>query len=194
MEEKELTPKESLRIIHEMIESSKERFQDNGYIFLFWGWLISICGLAQFILLQLEYYEINYYPYYLTIPAVAYTWIYESRRHKKKSKPTFFDKIFNALWSSVGFNILLVGFGFSFAFHVSPIPFILILVSIATIVSGTVIKFKPLIIGGIICNGLVVATIFISPLYHPIIIVVALVASYLVPGYILRKKYKQYHA
>jgi len=193
MEKEELSPKESIRIIQEMIESSKERFQDNGSIYLFWGWLISLCALAQFVLLQLEYYEINYYPYFLAVPAAVYTGIMEARRHKKTSKSTFIGRIFAALWTVTSINLFITGFGFSFAFQMSPVPFILILIAVATIVSGAVVRFKPLIFGGIVCNALVVLSIFINTLYHPVLVVLALIAAYLVPGYILRKQYKRSH-
>jgi hypothetical protein len=190
MEKEELSPKESLRIINEMIENSKERFQDNGYIYLFWGWLVLACALAQFILLQMEYYEIHFYPYFLAIPGAIYTFIYEARRHKESSKSSFPDKFFTALWIATGINLFIVGFGFSFIFNASPVPYILILIAIAVIVSGTVINFKPLVIGGIICNALAIASLFLSGIYHPIVVVLALIAAYLVPGYILRKQYK----
>lgn len=193
MEEQNLTPKDSLRVIQNMIEDSKERFRDNGYIYLFWGWLIIVCALAQFVLLQLEYYEIHFYPYFLTIPAAIYTWFYEARRHRKKSKPTFLSKFFAALWTVIGFNIFLTGFGFGYAFHISPIPFIMILISIAIILSGTMVKFRPLIIGGIICNGLVIVSLFTPTVYYPVIVALALIAAYLIPGYILRNKYKKHH-
>jgi hypothetical protein len=194
MENKELTPQESLKIINEMIESSKERFQENGYIYLFWGWLISICALAQFVLLQLEYYEINFYPYFLAVPGAIYTFIHESKRHSKTSGSSFLDKFFTALWTVTGINLFIVGFGFSIIFNMSPVPYILILIAVAIIVSGAVINFKPLVIGGIICNLLVIFSLFVSSIYHPVLVVLALTAAYLVPGYIMRKQYKKHNA
>ncbi|MFW6095142.1 MAG: hypothetical protein ACOC8S_01745, partial [Bacteroidota bacterium] len=73
MNKNELTPQESLQVINEMIDTSKTRMRENGFIYLFWGWLMMFCALDQFVLLQLEYYEISYYPYFLGIPGGIYT-------------------------------------------------------------------------------------------------------------------------
>ena len=194
MKDQELSPKESLSVISKMIERSKTRMNENGFIYLFWGWLMSLCAIAQFVLLQLEYYEINYYPYYLAIPAGIYTGIYYSRESKKEQGSSFLGNIFGALWISVGINIFITAFIFSFTFNINPIPFILMMLGIATIVSGQVINFRILIIGGIICNLLGVATIFIPFIYHPVIVALAIIAADLVPGYALRNKYRRSHA
>lgn len=194
MEDKSLTPKESLSVINQMIESSKTRMNENGFIYLLWGWLMSICAIAQFVLLQLEYYEINYYPYFLAIPAGIYTGIYYSRESKKEQGSSFLGNIFAALWISVGLNILMTAFVFSFTFNFNPIPFILMFLGIATIVSGQIINFRLLIIGGIICNLLGIFTILIPFIYHPIVAALALVAADLIPGYALRTKYKKRYA
>ncbi len=194
MEDKNLTPKESLSLISQMIENSKTRMNENGFIYLLWGWLMSICAIAQFVLLQLEYYEINYYPYFLAIPAGIYTGIYYARESKKEEGSGFLGNIFAALWISVALNILITAFVFSFTFNINPIPFILMFLGIGTIVSGQILHFKILIFGGIICNLLGIATIIIPFIYHPIIAAMAIIAADLVPGYALRNKYKKYHA
>jgi len=194
MKDQELSPKESLSVISKMIERSKTRMNENGFIYLFWGWLMSLCAIAQFVLLQLEYYEINYYPYFLAIPAGIYTGIYYSRESKNDQGSGFLGNIFAALWISVGINIFITAFIFSFTFNINPIPFILMMLGIATIVSGQVINFRILIIGGIICNLLGVATIFIPIIYHPVVAALAIIAADLVPGYALRNKYRRSHA
>jgi hypothetical protein len=194
MEDKNLTPKESLSVISRMIESSKTRMNENGFIYLFWGWLMIICALAQFLLIQLEYYEIHYYPYYLAIPAGIYTGIYYSRESKKEQGSSFLGNLFATVWISVGLNILITAFVFSFALNMNPIPFILMFLGIATIVSGQIINFKTLVIGGVICNLLGITTIVMPFVYHPLIAALALVAADLVPGYSLRIKYKKSYA
>jgi len=194
MEDKRMTPKESLSLISQMIERSRTRMNENGFIYLFWGWLMTFCAIAQFVLLQLEYYEINYYPYFLAIPGGIYTGIYYSRESQKEGGSGFLGNILAALWIPVGLNILITAFVFSFTFNINPIPFILMFLGIATIVSGQVINFRTLVVGGIICNLLGVATILIPFIYHPMIVALALIAADLVPGYALRNKYKKSYA
>ena len=65
MEEKELTPEESFALINSVIQNAKYRFVENGHIYMFWGILVFLITMAQFVLLQLEMWEVNYFPYFL---------------------------------------------------------------------------------------------------------------------------------
>lgn len=194
MKQDELTPKESLDLINEMISGAKARMNENGFIYLFWGWLISICALGQFILLQTEYAHMNYYPYILVIPAAIYTSIHESRKHRKEGSPNYTSNIMSGIWIAAGMNMLILGFLFSPVLKTSPVPYILIVLALATIVSGAAIKFKPLIWGGIICNLAGILSIFVAYSYHPLLVIAAIIAADLVPGYILRSKFKKTYA
>ncbi|MFP3859420.1 MAG: hypothetical protein ACLFUW_01240 [Bacteroidales bacterium] len=194
MNKNELTPQESLQVINEMIDTSKTRMRENGFIYLFWGWLMIFCALAQFVLLQFEYYEISYYPYFLGIPGGIYTGFYYSRKEKKEQGTTYVEKILSMLWIAVGINIFIAAFIFSFTLQINPIPFILMFLGIGTVVSGQSLKFKPLIAGGLICNLMAVLTIFLPFIYHPVLIVLALIAADLIPGYSLKNKYKKTYA
>lgn len=194
MEHKELTPTESLNVIHEMISGAKARMKENGFIYLFWGWLILICALAQFILLNTGYEAVNFYPYFLVIPAAIYTFFKEKNRHRRQGSSNYISLIMMAVWVTAGINLLLTGFLFSAALQTSPVPFILVILALATIAAGAVLQFRPLIVGGIICNAAGIIAVFLPFGWHPLLLAVAIVAADLIPGYILRKQFKQYHA
>ena len=57
MNEKTLTPEQSLLLITKTIEETKERFKENGHIFVFWGTLTVIVFGSQLILSLLELYK-----------------------------------------------------------------------------------------------------------------------------------------
>lgn len=194
MQKDELSPKESLDLINEMISGAKARMNENGFIYLFWGWLILICALSQFILLQTEYASINYYPYILVIPGAIYTAIHESRNHRSAGNPNYTSKIMSGIWIAAGMNMLIVGFLFSPVLKTSPVPYILIILALATIASGAAVKFKPLIWGGVICNLAGILSIFVAYSYHPLLVIAAIIAADLIPGYILRNKFRKNYA
>ena len=54
MEKTSLTPEQSLLLITKTIEETKERFKENGHVFVFWGTLMLIVIGSQFILSLLE--------------------------------------------------------------------------------------------------------------------------------------------
>jgi hypothetical protein len=193
MQEQELSPKESLRVINEMIETSKSRINEDGFIYLFWGWLILLCALAQFVLFQVELYEYSFIPYLLVIPAGIYTGFQQSKKHRKE-KGNYVSNVMKALWITLGINLALFGFLIFPAYQVSPIPIILAFLAIGAIVSGGTVKFKPLIYGGIICNLIAIAALFTPTLYQPLLLAGGMIAADLVPGYIIRNQYKKQNA
>lgn len=60
-----------------------------------------------------------------------------------------------------------------------------------TFLSGFIMKFKPLTIGGICCWALAIVSPFVAYDYQLLLIGVAVVAARIVPGYLLQKKYKK---
>jgi len=192
MKEQTPTPTESLEIIRRMIEGSKARLNENGFIYLFWGWLILFCALAQFALFQAELYAYNYFPYFLLIPAGIYTGIVESRKHRN-SADSYLNRVMAVLWVPLAFNLGIVGFFTWPLLELSPTPFILIFLAIGATVSGGLLRFNPLIWGGILCNLIGLAGLMTPNLYHPLLLAAGIVFAELVPGYMLRKKYRQSH-
>jgi len=192
MKEHTPTPAESLEIIRRMIEGSKARLNENGFIYLFWGWLILLCALAQFALFQAELYAYNYFPYFLLIPAGIYTGIVESRKHRN-SADSYLNRVMTVLWVPLAFNLGIIGFFSWPLFELSPTPFLIIFLAIGATVSGGLLRFKPLIWGGILCNMIGLAGLITPTLYHPLLLAAGIVFADLVPGYRLRNKYKISH-
>ena len=58
--------------------------------------------------------------------------------------------------------------------------------------TGVIVRFKPLIIGGIACWILCIISTFIKNYdYQFLLIPVAMLVAWIIPGYELRSKYKQ---
>ena len=50
MNEENFSPKDSLQVIHSMIEKTKQDISDNAIHFLVWGWITFLACVGQFIL------------------------------------------------------------------------------------------------------------------------------------------------
>ena len=96
MDKELLTPEDSIALITRTIQQTKNRFVENGRILSMWGVLIAAASLAQFILLRMEYYQINYFPYFIMPPFGVYTFLYYYRKRKKLKKPCEFQNIFKS--------------------------------------------------------------------------------------------------
>mgnify|MGYP000049370006 CR=1 FL=1 len=193
MEDTNLTPKESLNVINAMIADTKGRMNENGSTFLLWGWAIFICAIAQFILFQLQLYSYNFFPYFLLIPVGIYTWFHERKKHKHETD-SYIGKVMASLWIPLGINLGIIGFLTYPLFQISPTPFLMILLGIGAIVSGGATKFNPLIWGGIICNLIGIGALFPPSLYQPLLLAAGIISADLVPGYIIRNKFRKHYA
>jgi hypothetical protein len=60
-----------------------------------------------------------------------------------------------------------------------------------TFLSGIILKFKPLVIGGISCWLLAVVSVFIPMEYQLLCIAAAVIFAWIIPGYLLKANFKR---
>jgi hypothetical protein len=180
-----LSAQESLNIITAMIREAKGNVRKNSFYFLLWGWVIAAANFGMYLLIQFHY-ERPYIVWSITIP----TWIfslYKGFKHDKSERTTTHLEVINAwLWVCFGICIFtLVAVGSKINYQLNPL--ILTISSIPTFVSGIIIRFKPLMWGGVALWILGIVS-FITPYdTQPLVGAVAVLCAYLVPGYLLKK-------
>jgi hypothetical protein len=186
VEDENLTTEESLNIITEMINKAKGNVKENSVYFLLWGVVIAIANLGMFMLIQLDYSR-PYLIWLIALPAWGLT-IYTGYKQSKKARSTsHLDRISVWLWFSFGIIIFtLVGFGKMINYQLNPV--ILLFSAIPTVVSGVIIKFRPLIIGGIIFWLMGIACFLVGGPWQFLIGAFAVTAGYLIPGFMLKYK------
>lgn len=192
MEQENFSPQQSLQLINSMINKAKRRFGENGFLYLLWGWVIFCCSVGHFILITttgIKHPEIIWTLCWL---AVIFQIIYLIKNKKKETVKTYSDDIIDYIWISFGICLAIISIAMSRLNAWQHLyPMYLMLYGTPTFLSGVAMQFTPLKIGGIICWILAVIAIFINPLYALLLLAVAVVAAWIIPGYLLRKKYKQ---
>jgi len=125
--------------------------------------------------------------WFLTIPGGIVSMTYGILKGREAKVRTYADRLY--MWVWMGF---LVSFLVLFIIHSKRLdtvsPYILMLVGFATFVSGFIIKFKPLITGGILFWIIAVIVSFAGPSIAPLGMPVAVITGYLIPGYMLKNK------
>jgi hypothetical protein len=201
MEEKPITQEESLRIIEAMISTAKTQFSQDGHLFLLWGWVVLFCSLSQFVLMHFVHTEWHYVVWILTWAALAYQVVYIRRKRSRRKVRTYADDILSAVWTAFLVVILVMAMvignifqakGMNFYAMVNPI--FLLMYGVPTFVSGSVLKFKPLIFGGIGCWVLAIATAFLPQDWQILMISPAMLIAWISPGYQLRARYRKTYA
>jgi uncharacterized membrane protein len=192
--ENEFSPEQSLRLITSMIETTKNSINDNSIYFLLWGWGIFLACAVQYYMMAILHNPYNGLAW-LIIPvlAIAQIVLVIKKRRKEKVK-TFINDASAYLWTGVGLSYLTVLFVFGKIGWEYCYPIYIIFYAIGTYVSGCLIKFKPLVIGGLICFPLAAVTAYLDLDYRIIMLGIAILVSYIIPGHLLRAKYKKQQA
>ena len=103
---------EGLEIIQSMINRAKDKFSENGHLYLLWGWVVFICSLTQFILLNYTTVEQHYLVWLVCWVVVIYQTIYLARRKKREQVKTYTDDIIGYVWLAFVVAMFLMGFVF----------------------------------------------------------------------------------
>ena len=191
MENKEFTPSESLALIANVIMEAKSRFKDNGFSFIFLGICCVIASLGQYILLRLEYYQINYYPYFIMPIAAVVTYFYYKKKRSAVKSKNIIGTLFSIISAIMGINLMIAGFFFWGKFGIALMPFMLILFSFWSALTGVLIKNRIFLISGIVINIIAYCSFFVGREYHPLILSVVSLIGIVVPGIILNYSSKE---
>ena len=188
--EQQPTNEQSLQIIQQMIMVAQKNVSQNGFHFLLWGFLNVAAALAQFLFLKLKCSEMLINAPWIAmgiIGGIAAT-IYERRKDKIEKHQTFTDHFYGWVWVSFGIS-MFAGIFYANVYQVNMIPIILTLVAFATMVSGAILQFTPLKIGGIIFWASALITCFFSPENDLLIFSLATTLGYILPGILLWRKF-----
>ena len=189
-----LTPEESFSIINKAIASFKMSYQENAKIFLLWGWMMTLSCFSHFIIFNIihskEAYELsglfsigNWLFFIFMTFTIQYFMLRKINRDKKVH--SHLENYIKILWMVSGASMFVATF-LSFKLGIVPPTIILLIAGIATTITGLLIKFRPLTIGGIAFFIFSVATTFISNENVLLITAVAIICGYLIPGYFLK--------
>lgn len=186
-----LTANESLKLIESMIYKAQNRFSENGTLYLLWGWVVFFCSIIQYLLLKFTVYTNAAMIWSVTILVLIYQIFYLSKKHKKEKVKTYTDEIIGYVWMTFGicmglFSIIMGKLNIWMLFY----PFIFLFYGIPTFLSGAIMRFKPLMFGGICCWILSIAAIFLTSLEVILLFIPAVLFGWIIPGYLLRARFK----
>lgn len=194
IQEQNLSEKESLALIASMINKAKSQVSEDGFLYIIWGWVILICCAVQFLSDHFFHFPKVYYIWFSTYAVIIFQIIYLIRKKKSGIAKTYTEEINGFVWIAFAIGaILMVFICIRFEATQLVLPLLLVFYGLPTFLSGAILKFTPLMIGGICCWILAFVSSFIAFEYSLILIAVAVIAAWLIPGYLLQIKYKKAH-
>lgn len=191
MPEENFSAEQSLQVIRSMIARTKQDISGKSHYFLVWGWITFIACVAQFVLKHVYNYEKHYLVWLLVFVGVAYSIFKGIKDRREEQVTTFIGDSMKALWLGMGITYGVLSVVLSkIGWNTSVFPFFIILYALGTFVSGTILQFKPLIVGGIIAWGLAIVAVFLHYDYQMLMGAAAILVSYIIPAYLLPGKPK----
>jgi hypothetical protein len=215
--EKQLSEKESLQLITDMIQKVKNSYHDKGVGPLLWGTVVAIASFVSF--LQLQYnFSLPFDIWWIVMGAIIPQIILINQDSKTQKIKRHEDSALNAVWLVYAITI----FGLSFFQAIVPSaseqiirlngwqlirheisngkpdeiikPFTpsfyslyILIYGFPTLVTGIVKKFWPMTIGAIIAYLLFMASCFTETKYDFLLGAIAALVCWFIPGIILQE-------
>ncbi len=190
MQQENFSPQQSIDLIQSMISKTKNTVADSSVFFLLWGWVVFSACLLQYFLKNIVHYSHHYYAWLLIIVGVAGSFYLGARQNKKTMVKTYIDESIDHLWISIGITFFALAFIFSKIGYDHSFTFYMLLYGIGCFITGRLIKFAPLVWGGAGAWLLAVLSAWFDYDTNILITAASILISYIIPGYLLRKRYK----
>lgn len=198
MEEKQLSERESLLIIQQMIQTAKQEQKDDGVGWIIWGWLLFTASILTWLNLQYRWYS-DFLFWNLFGGIAALVMLYEVIRdvlfRRKARVKTYTGDLFRKL--NAGFFIFLVMIIISMNVGVPPVKGFSLLLGLYgfwILVYGAALDFKPSIMGAYLTWGFGFAGLFLENDQFDITMLLhaaAVLLGYIIPGHIANREFKR---
>lgn len=188
-----LSEKESLKLITEMIGKAKSAYHSNGTGSIMWGAVIFVCSMVNFLQIQFSV-NIGFDIWWLMFVALLPQFYMMFKYRKTKNFVTYEEQTMRYVWWAFAASVIMLMF---FSARYNPKhneSLYLMLFGIPTFITGGIFRFKPMIIGGIICWALFAVSLYTPFKINLLLMALSALFAWLIPGIILRKKCEQQEA
>jgi len=184
---------DGLKTIYAMITSTKNTIGKNYLFYLLWGYLVGFACVSEYILIRVAHFERHYLVWPLLMGlGLAASGILTIRMRKTSTHQSFIGNIMGYLWGGWLVSLLLIlYFANQMQGHIFILPLIMVMYGLGVFVSGGIISFRPLIVGGIISWTAALISYFQPYNVQLLIMAVIIIVSYIVPGHMLRNDAKK---
>lgn len=184
----ELSHKESLLLIEEMIYKAKNSYHESGTSALLWGSIVMLCSAVS---LANTWWRIEWlgHIWLLTFAAVVPQVVISARENRHRKFKSHTSDAMSGIWISFGIAIFLLSVYTNTVNAESPGTLFLILYGMPTFATGLTHRFQPMIIGGLVCWAAAVVSLYVSGQIIWALFFVAAFFAWFLPGLILRRRY-----
>ncbi len=192
MENENLSPEQSLEIINQMVRRAQNNLSNNGFYFIFWGWLVFVTSILFYLLIEINC-DNPWMVWMLMFAGCIYSIVHPfllKRKNEEKAPrmKTYVETYLGYLWIAFGISLFIV-LSMGFCLKEATYPVVIMLYGIGTFVSGGLLNFSPLKIGGACNFGISVLAFLVNFKIQILLLSLSLLISYIIPGHLLRNKF-----
>jgi hypothetical protein len=183
---------ESIATIEKSISQTKNNIYINRFYYLFWGWLLLLAILGQYVLISFTGTK-HHYAVWLLMPIGVVITALRAKVVTQSNRPlvsSFTSYSIKHLWISLTISFFLLVIVLSIIGWVYSWTFFLLLYGIGIFTSGRILKFTPMIVGGMVNWFFSCIVYFFTPDNQLLIAAISIVAGFLIPAYMLTVKHK----
>ena len=181
--------KEHIEIINQMINKTKEQLRPFSLNLIFWGALISIMSIIYFNVLYLFETDMHHILFWTIIPFLGMVFMtnYNIKKGREIGYETHLSRTIKIIWSTFGiawvFIILLSSLQ---GFAGGTIQFLILFTSaICLLISGILIKYLPVTLGGISILLILTLSALIPEISYTYVNLFSLNLGFTIPGLFL---------
>lgn len=193
LEEQGFSTEQSLQLIQEMIGKAKRSYISKGFAAIVWGALIMLCSLVTWAQEQFKFI-IGFDIWLLLLLALIPQIYFGIKERKSKDFVSHDEQTMIFLWAAFTICIFISSFYNGMYKPQSFSSLIMMLYGIPTFITGGIFKFKPMILGGIICWVLSIISIYTPDTTDMLLMAACALFAWLVSGIILWDRYKKQQA
>lgn len=187
--EEQFTEEQSMDLIRSMVRDARIRFRNDSFFYLLWGWLVLAAAIANYAMLMLDLTKWHWLPWpVLMFSGGIISWIVGAKSAKKSGVKTHIDNAIMYLWAGFTITLVLVLVAMPKIGPTVAYPIIMLLYGLGTLVSGGILKFKPLIVGSICAFAIGSASFYFTYDIQLLMLIAVVILSYIAPGYWLKTK------
>ena len=182
---------QSLHLIQSMIEKAKQDVVNNSFYLLLWGWLIFIAALLNFGLMKFTSVEQPYLVWNLVWIGAIASIVKGIKESKKIAVKTYLGETMKFF----GISQAILYFGLAFFFgkydlwHIS-FPLYILVYAATCFFMGALMQFPLLKWTGLLCLPIMVIAVFVAFEWQLLLLALAILISYIIPGHVLYMKEK----
>ena len=163
-------------------------------LFPLWGWLTAIFYLAAFILILL--FDQTWAGWlWIGVPVIGIPWmrIILRKEHEKAHMRTRKSRLVLDYWIFAACAIGIGGFVFGFTdiYEIAENPLICLLVGIGALITGEELRFRPMIIGGLVAASIGIGAFLLQGslwVWQELCVAATAVSALIIPGHMFEKQ------